>query len=69
MLDAFRLCKGFGVDSPSWFWKNRGATGGFRLDHIFVSPSIGVQACDYVHEWRLQSLSDHSGIYADITLP
>ena len=68
MIDAYRAARGYDEAGHSWYWKNRGTTGGFRLDHVFVSPSFRVVDCDYVHAWRESRLSDHSAIYADIEL-
>ena len=68
LVDLFRKRHGYSVDAYSWYWKNRGKTGGYRLDHIFASRQFTVRACDYVHEWRSEGLSDHSAIYADVTL-
>ena len=34
-----------------------------RLDHVIVRD-LQPQACAYVHAWREQRLSDHSGIWA-----
>jgi exonuclease III len=66
MRDAFRACNGYGIDAPSWFWKNRGRTGGYRLDHIFVSPHFEVLRCWYDHEVRERGLSDHSAMFAEV---
>lgn len=52
LRDAFRECNGYADPSPSWFWKNRGRTGGYRLDHIFVSPHFQVRRCWYDHGVR-----------------
>ena len=68
MTDAFRVCNGFGEPSPSWFWKNRGRTGGYRLDHIFVSPHFTVRRCWYDHGVRERGLSDHSMMCAEVGL-
>jgi exonuclease III len=68
LTDLFRACHGYTVDGHSWWWKNRGRTGGYRLDHVFASCEFSVKACDYIHEWRTDGLSDHSAIYADVIL-
>lgn len=68
MRDAFRDCNGWEVDAPSWFWKNRGRTGGYRLDHIFVSPHFEVNRCWYDHSVREAGLSDHSAMFAEVVL-
>ena len=68
MNDAFRACNGYAVDDRSWWWKNRGRTGGYRLDHIFVSGHFRTTRCWYDHSVREQGLSDHSLMGADIEL-
>lgn len=68
LTDLFRARHGYGVHAHSWCWKNRGRTGGYRLDHIFASGEFVVRACDYIHDWRLRGLSDHSAVYADVVL-
>jgi endonuclease/exonuclease/phosphatase family metal-dependent hydrolase len=65
-VDGFRAVNGFGPPDASWYWKNRGRTGGFRLDHVFASASLVPMACWYAHELRLKGLSDHSPIIADL---
>jgi len=66
MRDAFRAANGYEDPSPSWFWKNRGRTGGYRLDHIFVSPHFEVTRCWYDHAVRERGLSDHSLMCAEV---
>jgi exonuclease III len=68
LRDAFREANGYADPSPSWFWKNRGRTGGYRLDHIFVSPHFQVRRCWYDHAVREQGLSDHSLMCAEVEL-
>jgi exonuclease III len=59
--DAFRALHGYGRRDRSWAWR----TGvGYRLDHIVVSPGLEPVECEYVHEWREEGLSDHSGLWA-----
>jgi endonuclease/exonuclease/phosphatase family metal-dependent hydrolase len=62
--DAFRALHGYGRRDRSWVPLWRGP--GYRLDHILLSPGIRPVACEYVHEWREQRLSDHSAIWAEI---
>ena len=66
IVDAFRTVHGYDVVESSWYWKNRGRTGGFRLDHVFVSPHLRPVACWYEHGPRETGLSDHSPIVADL---
>jgi exonuclease III len=68
MVDLYRARRGYEDGGLSWYWKNRGKTGGFRIDHIYASPSLKVLDCDYIHTWRESRLSDHSGMFADIEL-
>src|SRR3954470_18938520 len=59
--DAFRALHGYGARDRSWAL----ATGfGYRLDHIMASPGLEPVACEYIHEWRTERLSDHSGMWA-----
>ena len=63
--DAFRSLHGYERRDRSW--KSFGP--GYRLDHVIVSPQVALEACDYLHEWREDGLSDHSGMFARIVLP
>lgn len=65
LTDAFRACNGYFVDDRSWYWKNRGRTGGYRLDHIFLSKHFRSMACWYDHGVREKGLSDHSLMVAE----
>ena len=62
--DAFRELHGYEARDRSYMLANRKF--GWRLDHIVVSPELEPVACEYVHEWREQRLSDHSGMWADV---
>lgn len=66
IVDAYRAVHGYGVAEASWYWKNRGRTGGYRLDHIFASGHLRPVACWYEHRPRESGLSDHSPIVADL---
>ena len=68
IVDAFRAVHGYGVPEASWYWKNRGRTGGFRLDHVLTSAHLRPVACWYEHGPRESGLSDHSPIVADLDL-
>jgi exonuclease III len=61
--DAFRSLHGYERRDRSWYWRERF---GYRLDHVLLSPRMIVRDCDYIHDWRLQGLSDHSAIWADV---
>jgi exodeoxyribonuclease-3 len=62
--DAFRAVHGHELKEVSWEWP-RG--GGYRLDHLIVSPAIEVKDCRYGHAWRRElGLSDHSPLLAEL---
>ena len=62
--DAFRTLHGFGSREATWEWP-RG--GGYRLDHLIVSPELEVFGCSYRHDWRRElGLSDHSALVAEL---
>jgi exonuclease III len=63
LIDAFRLHHPEGKE-PSWEWPKWG--GGWRLDHLFVSPDLEVERVEYHHDWRRAGLSDHSALEADV---
>jgi exodeoxyribonuclease III len=65
--DAYRTLHGYTSRSPSWTWKTiAGHSGGWRLDHTFLSPPLLPRACQYHHEWREQGLSDHAALETDL---
>jgi exonuclease III len=66
LVDAFRALHPEGKE-PSWEWPKFG--GGWRLDHLFVSPDIEPERVEYHHDWRRGGLSDHSALEADLRLP
>jgi exonuclease III len=68
LTDAFRACNGYLADDRSWYWKNRGRTGGYRLDHLFVSQHFETTGCWYDHSVRERGLSDHSLLVAEVNL-
>ena len=63
LVDAFRALHPEGKE-PSWEWPRYG--GGWRLDHLFVSPDLEPQRVEYHHGWRRAGLSDHSALEADL---
>jgi exonuclease III len=65
LVDAFRSIHGYDAADRSWWWKRHGATGGYRLDHIFASTELRPLECAYAHGFREGGLSDHSPIYAE----
>jgi exonuclease III len=66
LRDAFRHCNGYEPQEISWAWKNRGKSGGYRLDHILASPTVEPRACWYEHALRQRGLSDHSPLVVDL---
>ncbi|MEA2412321.1 MAG: exodeoxyribonuclease [Thermoleophilaceae bacterium] len=62
-VDAFRVLHGYSRRDRSWLYPN--GKMGFRLDHILVR-GLRVEACEYVHEWREQRLSDHAAMWAEL---
>jgi exonuclease III len=64
--DAFRAVHGYGARDRSWMYAN--AKFGYRLDHAFVR-GLRVAACAYEHGWREARLSDHSALWADVSIP
>jgi exonuclease III len=66
LRDAFRARHGHELKEVSWTWP-RG--GGYRLDHLIVSEQIGVEECEYLHDWRTRlKLSDHSPLRAELSV-
>jgi endonuclease/exonuclease/phosphatase family metal-dependent hydrolase len=62
--DAFRSLHGYGRRDRSWTYPSRPF--GYRLDHVLASPHFRPLACDYLHDWRAEGLSDHSPVWAEI---
>jgi exonuclease III len=62
--DAFRALHGYERRDRSYVFANRKF--GWRLDHILASPPFVPVACEYVHEWREERLSDHSAMWAEL---
>jgi exonuclease III len=60
-VDAFRAVHGYAARDRSWMYGH--GKMGYRLDHVIVRD-LEPRACAYVHAWREQGLSDHSGIWA-----
>jgi exonuclease III len=60
-IDVFRALHGYSVREYSWF--NRNGVGR-RFDHFICSLELNPTSCRYIHELRLQGLSDHSPIEA-----
>lgn len=66
LIDAFRQLH---PDAREYSWVGR--TGdGYRYDHAFCSTALApaLLACDYLHETRINRLSDHSGLTVRLAL-
>jgi exonuclease III len=55
------------LEAPERTWTFPRNKGGWRLDHVLVK-GVEVTARAYLHEWRLEGLSDHSALLADIAV-
>ena len=64
LVDAFRAIHGYDAIAHSWWWKNRGRTGGYRLDHILASRDLEPHECYYRDDLREAGLSDHAPLFA-----
>lgn len=66
LVDAFRELQPKSVEH-SWIGR---AGDGYRFDHIFISRRHRerLRTCRYLHESRLQGLSDHSAMAVALTL-
>jgi endonuclease/exonuclease/phosphatase family metal-dependent hydrolase len=53
------------LDAPERTWTYPRGKGGYRLDHVIVK-GVETRARAYAHEWRLEGLSDHSGVVVDV---
>lgn len=60
LVDTYRLVNGYSQQDFSWFWRGKGRAVGRRFDHIFAAQRLNPRECSYLHELRLQALSDHS---------
>ena len=66
LVDAFREVE---PEAAEHSWIGRSGDG-YRFDHIFVAGAHRerLRACRYLHEPRLQGLSDHSAMIATLTV-
>ena len=62
--DAFRALHGYSRRDRSFMFVNQKF--GWRLDHIIASPPFESVACEYLHQWREDGLSDHSAMWAEL---
>ena len=63
MQDIYRKLNGWDAEDYSWVLKRKGkVVSQRRFDHVFLSGDLGASSCQYLHEFRLGELSDHSAI-------
>lgn len=67
LTDVYRRLNGYERQESSWYWCGRTPPIGRRFDHVFASKSLNAVECRYVHEWRENGLSDHSGMVVTFT--
>lgn len=62
--DVFRNFHG-DIKEYSWY-SHQG--NGFRYDHIYAHHDLFpiIKSCRYLHEWRLEKLSDHSPMFMEL---
>jgi endonuclease/exonuclease/phosphatase family metal-dependent hydrolase len=60
LRDVFRGLHGYGPQPITWFTRGVGR----RYDHVFASDDLATVSCEYIHRWRTEQLSDHSGVEA-----
>jgi exonuclease III len=65
LIDAYRFLHGYGREEFSWYLKRGPLRSGRRFDHVFCSPDLKIVRCEYLHEMRVQGLSDHSALELD----
>lgn len=65
-LDAFRYCH---PKSMEYSWVGR-TNNGYRYDYCFISTDLKnrLRKCDFIHETRMNRLTDHSAIRVELTL-
>lgn len=61
--DAFRALHGLARKEVSWTYPSGG---GYRLDHVILSPGLEPVAAEYLHPLRESGLSDHSGLLVEV---
>lgn len=64
--DAYRARHPHGIDHS---WLGRGGNG-YRLDHAFITRRHAalIRSCAYLHEPRLQGLTDHAALAMTVTM-
>lgn len=62
--NVFRHLHGYEVQEASWVFSRKGKVISRRFDHIFASLKLQPLSCEYLHQFRLDGLSDHSPVVA-----
>ena len=65
LRDAYRDRYGFEMPAPVTYCTRANRR---CFDHTLVSRHFNVLECDYYHEWRKEKSSDHSPMWADLSL-
>ena len=63
MRDAYRTLHG--PASTAFSWEHGSSKNRYRYDHVLASSAFTPTACDYLHEFRLNS-NHHAAILADL---
>ena len=63
-VDAWRFIH---ADSKEYSWFSHQGNG-YRYDHNYIHENLVpvVKSCDYLHDWRLRKLSDHSPMLLEL---
>jgi exonuclease III len=62
--DVFRLLHGYQKKGYSWYPHMKWVPRGLRFDHVFASPKLDPQSCEYLEDFRSRGISDHAPIEA-----
>ena len=65
LYDDFRRIHGYKSEEYSWFHKWRSGITKRRYDHIYSTKELGLKDCYYLHNFRKNGLSDHSGMVSE----
>jgi exodeoxyribonuclease III len=66
MRDAYRAVHG--PEGAGFSWEHGSSKNRYRYDHVLASREFTPTACDYLHEFRLDS-NHHAGILAELAGP
>ncbi len=67
LIDTFRLIHGYEKQEFSIAMKHKDKMTYRRFDHVFASKILNPIACCYLHELRVQGLSDHAPLKVDFS--